>query len=245
MIHTFRSKSLLACLLAAGVQFGAGSAVAAPCGGFTDVDDTNPAHTAFCTNVEWIKNRGVTLGCVANVQYCPNDPVSRLQMAAFMQRLGDALSPEVVKLEDSPGAIDPSVSRRICVTNGVDTLPAKGYPRRAFIATTFSGQATGALQYETDIQVSTDNGASWDFVWPSYVNRDGTGGAHWVSSSFNASADLDPNLTYQFALRIEREGGGTATFADTRCFITVAVFSRTGSTSPFDAPVIKKPNADH
>ena len=56
---------------------------AAPCAGFIDVDDASP----FCVNVTWIKNRGITLGCTAT-QYCPNDPVTRLQMAAFLYRLG-------------------------------------------------------------------------------------------------------------------------------------------------------------
>jgi hypothetical protein len=66
----------------------AGASLAAPCAGFTDVDSTS----AFCGNVTWIKNRGVTLGCTAT-QYCPNEPTTRLQMAAFMNRLGEALFP--------------------------------------------------------------------------------------------------------------------------------------------------------
>jgi hypothetical protein len=28
------------------------AAVAAPCAGFTDVDDTNPAQAPFCANIE-------------------------------------------------------------------------------------------------------------------------------------------------------------------------------------------------
>lgn len=58
-------------------------ALAAPCAGFTDVDDADP----FCTSVAWMKNRGITLGCTATL-YCPGDFVTRLQMAAFMYRLG-------------------------------------------------------------------------------------------------------------------------------------------------------------
>ncbi len=39
--------------------------------------------------MEWIKNRGITLGCnVPGTLYCPNLNVTRLQMAAFMYRLG-------------------------------------------------------------------------------------------------------------------------------------------------------------
>jgi Chaperone of endosialidase/S-layer homology domain len=59
------------------------NALAAPCAGFTDVDDTSP----FCVNVAWMKNRGITLGLTPTL-YDPNSPVTRLQMAAFMYRLG-------------------------------------------------------------------------------------------------------------------------------------------------------------
>ena len=62
---------------------------AAPCGGFTDVDDSNPAIVPFCASVDWIKNRGISLGCdQAQTLYCPNATVTRLQMAAFLYRLG-------------------------------------------------------------------------------------------------------------------------------------------------------------
>lgn len=57
--------------------------LAAPCSGFTDVDTSS----GFCADVTWIANRGITLGCAANL-YCPSDPVSRLTMAAFLHRLG-------------------------------------------------------------------------------------------------------------------------------------------------------------
>jgi hypothetical protein len=67
-------------------------ALSAPCAGFADVDDTS----SFCANVQWVKNRSITLGCTSPSLYCPNDPVSRLAMAAFMNRLGDALAPVYV-----------------------------------------------------------------------------------------------------------------------------------------------------
>ena len=66
----------------------AAPALAAPCAGFNDVDSADP----FCPSVQWIKARGITLGCSGSA-YCPNDGVSRLQMAAFMMRLGEALVP--------------------------------------------------------------------------------------------------------------------------------------------------------
>jgi len=180
--------------------------------------------------------------------------VTRLQMAAFMRRLGDALQPAVKTLEANSGAInlDAAPTPRICVTDDIDAdpippaLPGKPYPRRAFITATFTGQASAALQYKTDLQFSTDNGASWDFVWLNYLNRDGTSSGHWVSSSFNGVVDLEPNQDYRFSVLISREaGGGTGNFTASRCFVNVAVFSRTGSSSPFDVNRVKAPDADH
>ncbi|MCL4761734.1 MAG: hypothetical protein KJ018_08105, partial [Burkholderiales bacterium] len=66
------------------VLTGSGSAAAAPCEGFTDVEDTN----AFCGSIAWMKNRGITLGCTSTTLYCPDQFVRRDQMAAFMYRLG-------------------------------------------------------------------------------------------------------------------------------------------------------------
>ena len=249
-IREHTCKLGLAGALALAFQLGAAPAVAAPCAGFTDVEDTN---TTFCPSVEWIRNRGVTLGCTPTT-YCPNDPVTRLQMAAFMRRLGDALQPAVKTLEANSGAInlDAAPTPRICVTDDIDAdpippaLPGKPYPRRAFITATFTGQASAALQYKTDLQFSTDNGASWDFVWLNYLNRDGTSSGHWVSSSFNGVVDLEPNQDYRFSVLISREaGGGTGNFTASRCFVNVAVFSRTGSSSPFDVNRVKAPDADH
>lgn len=247
------TKLMLTGALALGFQLGATTSQAAPCAGFSDVDDTNPNHTPFCSSVEWIKNRGVTLGCTTTT-YCPDASVTRLQMAAFMRRLGDALSPAVITLEANPGPIDLDAlpTPRICTTADLDpaptppALPGKPYPRRAFISTTFTGQANGALQYRTDLQYSTDNGASWEFVWQNYLNRDGTAGAHWVSSSSNGTVDLEPNLDYRFSVLISREAGaGTGDFAASRCFVNVSVFSRTGTASPFDVNRTKAPDADH
>ncbi len=56
---------------------------AAPCDGFADVD----SNSTFCSAVRYIKDKGITLGCTGST-YCPNDFVTRLQMAAFLQRAG-------------------------------------------------------------------------------------------------------------------------------------------------------------
>jgi hypothetical protein len=60
------------------------SVLAANCDGFTDVDS---ADSTYCSAVTYIKDKGITLGCTGT-QYCPNNYVTRLQMALFLQRMG-------------------------------------------------------------------------------------------------------------------------------------------------------------
>lgn len=53
---------------------------------FTDVDSGDFFHDA----VDWMKDNGVTVGCNpsgGNTRYCPDDFVTRGQMAVFLQRL--------------------------------------------------------------------------------------------------------------------------------------------------------------
>lgn len=61
------------------------------------VFDDVPASDPFCGFITKMAQQNVSLGCAvidANHRlYCPNDNVSRKQMAAFMSRLGDALFP--------------------------------------------------------------------------------------------------------------------------------------------------------
>jgi hypothetical protein len=92
-------------------------ALAAPCAGFTDVDDSSP----FCANVAWIKNRGVTLGCAAGL-YCPSDAVSRLSLAAFMNRLGDAVLPPNVLWVAPAGGTFQSIQAAIDHAASIATL---------------------------------------------------------------------------------------------------------------------------
>jgi hypothetical protein len=88
MIHieftiTRRHLAILAGMLLSGVLLIPGVAWASH--QFTDVPDSNIFHA----DIDWLADAGITLGCnpPANDEYCPNDPVTRGQMAAFMHRL--------------------------------------------------------------------------------------------------------------------------------------------------------------
>lgn len=70
-------------VLAAAVLAASPALWAAPCAGFNDVSDSDP----FCVYVDWMKNRGITFG-LTSTQYDPAGFVTRIQMAAFMYRLG-------------------------------------------------------------------------------------------------------------------------------------------------------------
>jgi hypothetical protein len=74
----------LALLLALALSLLTSSAIAQNCDGFTDVLASSP----FCPDVTWLATYGVTKGCAPS-QFCPNENVTRLQMAAFMHRLGN------------------------------------------------------------------------------------------------------------------------------------------------------------
>jgi hypothetical protein len=73
----------LALLLGFALSIVSASAAAQNCDGFVDVLASSP----FCPDVTWMKTYGVTKGCDAT-HFCPTENVSRLQMAAFMHRLG-------------------------------------------------------------------------------------------------------------------------------------------------------------
>jgi hypothetical protein len=52
-----------------------------------------------------VKNRGITLGCGDGSNYCPNDPVTRLQMAIFLKREGDKLTPTIIEPPPTAGSV--------------------------------------------------------------------------------------------------------------------------------------------
>src|SRR5687767_13583384 len=139
--------------LAAVILTPASAALAAPCAGFNDFYSLSP----FCGNVEWIRNRKVTLGCTSSSEFCPSEFVSRLQMAAFMNRLGTAMTPIVVRAELTSGAVDLDASPVVCVTT--DQAIAD-FPRRVIIDSSLSGTSPTGADIALRSVYSTNGGAS-------------------------------------------------------------------------------------
>ncbi len=223
-------KWALAMTMAVATMAAAPGALAAPCAGFIDVDDTS----AFCPNVDWLKNRAITLGCGlpgANT-YCPNDPVIRLAMAAFMNRLGTALTPVQLRVDLAPGAIDLDTSPVVCQTGDL-VVAATSFPRRAYVDLSFNGNATGDVGLAADLVVSLDGGANWTNL-NTVVNRGSVPANQWGGLSDIGFSDLNVGQTARWGVRMSRGGiAGSTDLADSRCQLRALVYSRNGSASPF------------
>lgn len=219
-----KASTALAAILLAGTLGAAQSSAAAPCAGFDDVLSTD----GFCPNVEWLKNRRVTLGCEAG-RYCPEQPVSRLQMAAFMNRLGTALTPLVVRTSATSGALDLDLAPVVCQTA---PQAIADFPRRALIDGSFSGRANTGIDIEVRVVWSSDGGATWE---GSSNVRSATfvAAAQWSSASDLASLDLDVGTAVRFGVQVTRIGAANVDLVDSRCQLRVAVGSRDGAASPY------------
>lgn len=204
-------------------------ALAAPCAGFNDVDTAS----AFCPSVEWIRNRQITLGCSGTTLYCPNDPVTRLTMAAFLRRLGDALTPVDVTpaaVGPTPGTF-PAGNPVLCATGD---FTAANFPRRAFVnaAATLSAPTQG-IDVRARLVYSTNGGGNWSNVSNSDQSATlyaGLAPADSVTLQPFGSLDLAVGQTVRFGVQLSQNGGGgTLTAA---CTTAVQVWNRNAASSP-------------
>lgn len=229
MIRQVVAAAGVACVMA----IAAAPAHAAPCAGFTDVDTTS----SFCSNVEWVKNRGVTLGCTSTTLYCPTDPVTRLAMAAFLNRLGTALTPVFLTgVSDLPSTTNVTGAGVVACQSA--DYPVTGFPRTAVIDAWNNVHSPDAgIDVQGMLAVSTNGGTTWttlnntDMYMTLYP---GATPGNDVSFSNGGFAALDVGTTYRFGVRF-RQIAGTGTTIGIYCQQRVQVISRDGSSTPFDA----------
>jgi hypothetical protein len=208
-------------------------AVAAPCGGFTDLEDTDP----FCGQVQWLKNREITLGCTATT-YCPHDFVIRKQMAAFLNRLSNALTPIYLSGRVQWAAVNGNLTPGIvtCATNAYTPTFAS---RARGIAAIHAVSATAApADVGVQFLVSNDNGASYAVASdPAFVTANGSAqtGRITTAAVLLPPVDLAVGTSYRWALRIQRPAG-SATTADAtgHCHVQVLLENRNPASAPFD-----------
>ena len=133
------------------------TAVIAAGGAFVD-DDTN----IFENDIDWMASSGVTVGCDAENQlYCPDDNVTRGQMAAFMHRLAEYLGAE----DGTPAKADDADA-----LGGVaagDVLPGGTLPAGTVIRGTLNVGGTAAAADDlatSDISYGFDMGSPLTLV---------------------------------------------------------------------------------
>jgi hypothetical protein len=211
----------------------AAAAQAAPCAGFFDVDSTD----AFCPNVDWLKNRGVTVGCINTSTYCPTQLVTRAQMASFLNRLGNVMNTIYLNRQDTWGFATPTIdldsdSVACPLTAG---YIVEGSPRLAHgEGYLLGGLGSDVGNFQIQFVESVNQGA-WT---PVSSPRRGTS----VDSQLDRISvmlpprPLSPGTQYNYGLRVSRAAGGTSMndLSNWTCMIRVQLENRNGTASPFD-----------
>ncbi|HVF65738.1 MAG TPA: hypothetical protein VNE58_17260 [Casimicrobiaceae bacterium] len=229
-----RLKVWLGCMAFLTMIGGAQTALAQNCATFTDVLATN----GFCNNIQWIRNRGITLGC-GGTQFCPLTAVTREQMAAFMERLGIALTPEELGRVSLDSLTPINISSPTVRCQNTTAYTVNGYPRRAY----FNNKANfrnpnGRMVALAEAVFSTDNGATWTAVVDSQTYQSLNSGLNPpddVTTYQLGFQDLVVGTQYIFGVRVQALAGGAGTSAQVYCSNRVSVVSRQSTTgAPFD-----------
>jgi hypothetical protein len=186
----------------------------------------------FCNASEWLANRGVTLGCTAG-QYCPSQNVTRAAMALFMQRLGDALTPQYAQSAQSFNG-DFEAERHLCQS---PPFLVTGGPRTAFVHS-FSHvvNPSATLLLQTKVAYSVDGGATWTDI-PGFgfetTSQPGTSSA----VSDGGILDLQVGASYLFSHRFVRFGGTAGVTAVVQCELFAQIGNgRAAASAPYDTP---------
>lgn len=238
-------RLIIKVMVGAACALSACGAMAQQCAGFSDV----LASSGFCPNVEWIKNRGITLGCVTPTgqppgsYYCPDDAVSRLAMAAFMQRLGKALTVEVIpdhvglNATTIPGE-SPANPLILCETMNSTVV---AYPRKALLHASVTGLADGnPVAWRAFWLYSVDSGVVFqtllDVGGQTLSNPRASSSANqWSGTALAYTFDLPANTPLAVKVGVRRDDiliGTTGNFANVRCQMTMSIVNANGTASP-------------
>jgi hypothetical protein len=222
---------IAAWLLTAISMLMAGAAFASPCAGFTDVDDT-AVSAELCQSVGWVKNRGITTGCTSSTFYCPNNPVLRSQMALFMTRMGDKLTPVRYFVDQNPGSVTIQNGQFGFVCPSASHTPQ--YEQHAVIHGNAWGLVNAPVTWSADVWYSTDGGATFAFATDFIPTFNATVTGMTSGSAF-AQLPLTSGTSYIFALLIRESidvTTGAGNFTDLACHLMVEIGNRTPTAAP-------------
>lgn len=185
---------------------------------FSDV----PASAFYHDEVSYIAARDITTGC-GGTKYCPNNAVTRGQMAVFLQKTSQISSPIFITDTEGAGTVDLDAAETMCVTGS--HTPA--YPQVARLDAWVSLEGAGALSFLMRNQVSTDGGTTWTNLDQAARSAGGVSAVdQWGHVTNSAILNLTPGTTYTFSIEVARDGVGTADATDSRCEMIVQIDNR-------------------
>jgi hypothetical protein len=132
---------------------------------FNDVPDSHIFHTG----ISWMKDNNITVGCnpPANTNYCPNNNVTRGEMATFMKRLAENNVVDAATLDgkDSTEYLAITSAQTFDWFDGISTvpLPAAGTP---IVETSIEAPVAGHLLVSGNAAIGNSTTANSLFtVW--------------------------------------------------------------------------------
>jgi len=226
-------KTFLAVVVAGLASFGSPQSHALQCtiDPFSDV----LAGDANCSSVEWLKNRAVTLGCGGSL-YCPNNNVTRIQMALFMQRLADAVVQQPVGASIVSGSLTLSPTPTPANVPCTAFVAIAAYPRTAIVRVQSSVQLGGSTPGDVGLQiVHTTDGNTTNYQGVAgHINQiTSATPLTWSHVSDSVIIQIPAGQATKVGTALYSVAGNTAV-ATARCNLVVEVQSRTGSGTPFD-----------
>jgi hypothetical protein len=196
---------------------------------FTDV----PNGAFYHDDVGWAKDRLITGGCGGG-KYCPNQDVTRGQMATFLEAAGDVFTPTFVDATNfcflcGPQNLDLNADPVVCQSS---TYTTPGYEQQAIMmARTSITAANGDVSYFAYGVYSSNGGASWSNFSPGWsVESEATAAGQDINLPYMGHANLSPNTDYVFGVQLvddEGDDGGAGDEAtDHWCAYTTEILNR-------------------
>ena len=217
---------LTAAALAICLGGAATPATAQQCGTFTDVFTTD----FYCEGTQWLRNRSITSGCGAST-YCPNNPVSRAQMAFFLRQTGIVLTPQRQARQSGTAAANIPAGQFQAFCFGT-ALPAANYPRTAIARGHVNIPATGP-QMGMFLAITFDNQpyGNMNSTFNVVTNPNGTTLMSWSSDE----RPVPVGQTVGFAIGISNPAGaGTLNLSPGVCALDAEVNNANPTSAPFD-----------
>jgi hypothetical protein len=180
---------------------------------FTDVPNSNTFHNSISN----IKIAGITAGCGGG-KYCPNNAVTRGQMAAFLNRglgRGNVFLAEGVSISDTPGT----------VVEGAINTPGAGYVLATSASMAYTDDASGCPCY-LQSQIRNEDNDEVSFFYASTMPA--------YAASTNAFANLADTHVFPVAgpgfhvFALELAGSGATFGADGTLTLTWVPFDEEG-----------------